>query len=535
VVVTIVVDQLAGWIAEERWPELPRDGGFARLIREGTWARRMRYAHAATDTAPGHSSLYTALPPHDSGIFANELPDARGAPVSILRDPRSHLITEEGATTVPGASLASLKVDTLADRLHAARPDAVVLSFSLKDRGALFGAGRAPRAAIWFDPKLDRFVTSSSVAGSLPAWALPVVSAAALAEVQGRTWSLLDPSWVAAHARTPDDQPGEGDEKGFGTVFPHVLSAARQPGYALRTSPFGDELLFALAIAAIDGEKVVGHDALIALSLSANDYIGHVFGPDSWEAWDELSRLDRALGLFLGALDARFGRDGYAVLLTADHGVTTMPEATLVPGVRSWCDPAVHDSWDRGCGAVGRIMSDSLLLELREAARRALGAGDWVAAVVDPYVYLTPSARELDARRGALLDEAISTTLRGHPEVDQVTPTRTLPRDCPPETDESAAALVCRSVAPGAGDFYVAPSRGSFFDPGVVVGKGTSHGSLYLFDRVVPLLVRAPGRVTAGGVVEGDVGFETFARTAAMILGIDPPGNAVLGPTLSVR
>ncbi|MEM9696239.1 MAG: hypothetical protein AAGA56_27080, partial [Myxococcota bacterium] len=36
VVVAMVVDQLAGWIAEERLPQLPREGGFARLVREGT-------------------------------------------------------------------------------------------------------------------------------------------------------------------------------------------------------------------------------------------------------------------------------------------------------------------------------------------------------------------------------------------------------------------------------------------------------------------------------------------------------------------
>src|SRR5438270_499974 len=51
VVVSIVVDQEAAWIADERWPLLPADGGFARLRREGTYARDMRYAHAATDTA----------------------------------------------------------------------------------------------------------------------------------------------------------------------------------------------------------------------------------------------------------------------------------------------------------------------------------------------------------------------------------------------------------------------------------------------------------------------------------------------------
>src|SRR5437588_5735485 len=54
VVVTLVVDQLAAWIVDERIGELPTSGGFARLVREGTRVREVRYAHAATDTAPGH-------------------------------------------------------------------------------------------------------------------------------------------------------------------------------------------------------------------------------------------------------------------------------------------------------------------------------------------------------------------------------------------------------------------------------------------------------------------------------------------------
>ncbi len=39
--------------------------------------------------------------------------------------------------------------------------------------------------------------------------------------------------------------------------------------------------------------------------MSANDYVSHVFGPDSWESWDELYRLDAALGRFFGASDFR--------------------------------------------------------------------------------------------------------------------------------------------------------------------------------------------------------------------------------------
>jgi hypothetical protein len=535
VVVTIVVDQLAAWIASERWPDLPPSGGFARLRREGTWVKEMRYTHSATDTAPGHASLYTAVTPRESGIFANEIPDGQGGRFSLLRDEAVHVVTESGVESVAGASLARLRVDTLADILRKERPDAVVLGFSLKDRGALLGAGRTPRAALWFEPRRNRFVTSTAVARVLPPWALSVVSPAAVAKLETETWSLLDPPWVKEHAKTPDDQPGEGDEKGFGTTFPHTLSAAKEPGYALRTSPFGDVVLFALALAGIDGEKVATYGGLVTVSLSSNDYVGHVFGPDSWEAWDELARLDKALARFLEGLDARFGKEGYAVLLSADHGVTTMPEAAQLAGVRPWCEKgAAPDHWNRACGTVGRLLAEPLVSELRVATDEALEKGDWIAGVVDPFVYLTPAARALDTRRRRLLDDAVIRALKAHPEVADVTPTASLPEVCPPESDESIAALVCRSVPPGqaAGDYYVVPSRGSFFDANVIVGKGSSHGSPYLFDRAVPLLARAPGVIPAGVVIDRPVGFETCARTAAALLGIDPPGHAALGAVL---
>ena len=80
---------------------------------------------------------------------------------------------------------------------------------------------------------------------------------------------------------------------------------------------------------------------LLALSLSSHDYVAHVFGPDSWEAWDELRRLDRGLAELLAALDALVGPTGYAVMLTGDHGSNPLPEisragqARLVPAARA--------------------------------------------------------------------------------------------------------------------------------------------------------------------------------------------------------
>jgi len=51
-----VVDQLAAWVLRDRIDKLPANGGFARLRREGKYFPEMAFAHAATETAPGHAA-----------------------------------------------------------------------------------------------------------------------------------------------------------------------------------------------------------------------------------------------------------------------------------------------------------------------------------------------------------------------------------------------------------------------------------------------------------------------------------------------
>jgi len=43
----------------------------------------------------------------------------------------------------------------------------------------------------------------------LPAWILPAIGREAIDERIARPWTLLDTSWVSAHARSGDDQVGE--------------------------------------------------------------------------------------------------------------------------------------------------------------------------------------------------------------------------------------------------------------------------------------------------------------------------------------
>ncbi|MFX9042632.1 alkaline phosphatase family protein, partial [Acinetobacter baumannii] len=78
----------------------------------------------------------------------------------------------------------------------------------------------------------------------------------------------------------------------------------------------------------------------LALSFSAPDYVGHNFGPNSWEQLDTYARLDETIGNLLDYLDKIYGKNQYTVFLTADHAGAHIPEFLgkhKIPGGR-WDD-----------------------------------------------------------------------------------------------------------------------------------------------------------------------------------------------------
>jgi hypothetical protein len=538
VVVAIVVDQLAAWVMAERAQELPANGGFTRLSREGLYGREMEFQHAVTETAPGHAALYTGRVPRETGIYSNEiLRPGDVDKVSILRDRATRLVAADSTSVQgEGSSLIVLRSDvaTVADLWRAAHPKGRIFSFSLKDRGALFGGGRNPDLVLWLDTKSARMVSSNPFAGDgqLPEWAANAGGGGALAKLLQKPWTLEgeERAWVARHAYPNDAHPGESTHI-LGNHFPHAVSSAE----ALRSTPFGDDLVLGLAEAAVNDPANSSKPIFLALSLSANDYIGHLFGPQSWEAWDELLRLDQALARFFSFLDATVGATAYAVILTGDHGINPLPE--LAPAERSWC--ASPDPWQRPCAPTRRLRgaakagSTAAGHTVREVLDSALtrefgGPGPWVAGVAGPFVYLTkPSVAPADQAR---LVRVAQKALRQSFRVRTVLDVRQVARTCSPDR---ADALLCRSLpVEVAADLFVELDQDDFFDAELDPGLGTNHGSPRRFDRSVPLYLRAPGRVPAGTLVTEPLRFDAFTRTLASLLGLSRDAIAPTGRDL---
>lgn len=531
IVVGLVIDQFSAWIADERIPKLPADGGFARLRKEGTWAHTLRYPYAITDTAPGHASLHSGVVPNQSGIFANEHPDEKtGYRSSVFIDPAAKLVTPHGKLEANGRSIKIMKAETTADRLRAARPDATVISISLKDRASLLPAGKKPTHAIFFDAALGSFVTTDAVESTFPSWAVSIGDAAAVKKAMSVPWEVSDRDWLVANAGK-DDAPGEGSLDGMGTTFPHKIPTAA----TFRMSPNSDGVLVDLAIAALKAERKPDVPFLLLLSLTAHDIIGHTFGPSSWEAWDEVMKLDRQLARLFTALDAA---GEWSAVLSADHGDSPMPEARL-PFPASCKDNPPPDEYERPtCIKGGRLEPEKLRVELIAEVKRALGREGLVAGVSDGLVFLTKEGRSIEGAQRAKLDAAVKRVIleKHAADIVDLIDEREMKQRCPgvlasakpaPQRalpGEDIFTLACRSWTDqeGTGDWLVVLRRGSFFDGEVVIGKGSSHGSPYLYDRTVPLFVRTATRADAGRAFTDPVDFSAYAALSASFLGLDP-------------
>lgn len=494
VAVAIVVDQLAAWVASERLPHLP-NGGFARLRREGTWVKNMAYLHASTETAPGHASLFSGRSPREHRIVANEVWRSdlkhRG---SLLEDPKAHLIGPDGVDAKSaGVSLVNVRGPMLADALRERDPESVVVALSLKDRGAVFAGGRAPTAALWYSETSGKLVTSTAFSkdGKLPSFSQPY--AAVVQPNEPLTWPLFDRAFVEAHQQTPDDQPGESALFAGSRTFPHQVGGA--PAFSgFRFSPEADALLVDLAVASL-GLRQPEHPMLLAISFSTNDLVGHLFGPNSWEAWSELASLDAQLARLFQALDATLGPEGYSVVLSADHGIVPTPEFVKLKQP-DYCVKGT-DYYERPCVPGVRVAAAALEKLLNTNLQQAFGlGGPAILPIIDSRIILSDAARALPLPKRKLLEQRLQLLARQEPSVAALVPIRELPEECPAATDESLRALVCRANTEAAegffdvpGDYYVVLKPGRYWG----LADGAGHGAPYRYDREVPLLVRYPG------------------------------------------
>ncbi len=482
-VVLLVADQMrADYIEKFRaqWT-----GGLKRLVAEGAWFRDAAYPYAATETCVGHATISTGSFPSVHGMIANEWWDHEAQKnVTCTADSRVKNIGYAGASVTGGDSAAKLLVPAFADELKfQSGAGTRVVSFSLKARAAIPLGGRQGDAVTWFDPEVGAWTTSSAY----PVAAFVDVYARAhpVASDFGKTWAPLLPSSAYLYNETAT---GAIPPAGSGTAFPHPLRGkpdSTGPDSRFydqwQTSPYADTYLAQLAETAVDKlslGKRAGTDFL-GVSFSSVDYVGHAFGPRSWEIQDVLARLDRDLGKLFAHLDQKVGKGNYIVAFTADHGVVPIPEDLLKTGMDAgWLNlEAVKQQIEKALAPFNYAKP--------VIAQMGAGVGD---------VYFTPGTYDkLKADPVAL--RAVLDAVQNVPGVAHVYRAEEL-EDRPATKSPIRRAEADSFFKPRSGDLVIVPKPFWPWDsstPGTPRGYGTTHGTPYFYDQRVPVILMGYG------------------------------------------
>jgi arylsulfatase A-like enzyme len=487
-VVVIVIDQFRGDYLE-RYRDQFGEGGFRLLLDHGANFTDCNYDYANTRTAPGHATLFTGAYSNGHGIVANEWwEQKKKRMVTSVEDDDTKLvgIAEDKA----GASPHNLLADTLGDELKlATQGQARVFSLSLKDRAAVLPGGFAADGAYWIDPQSGAWITSTYYRPALPKWAQDFNSSNRVAKYWDRDWknSNGDVLRSTAHRKGKD-----GSDAGFYEV--------------VGSTPFANEYEFEFAKELVVYENLGAGKAtdLLAISLSANDILGHQVGPDSREMAAMALALDRELADFFNFLGHQIGLANVWIALSADHGISALPDAAKKLRI-----PAAN----LGAGKVETQINAALTAKFSFGHTTSYVRLDYPDAWLDQDAFAAAHIKEREAE--AVAGEAMKQAglVRDYFTKSQLA-----------EGAVSATGLgkkYLHSYSPEGGWYVLGVPEPYTVGP----AAGTDHASPYTYDTHVPLAFY--GLPFRAGTYRTQAEPVDMAVTLASLLGINAPTHAV--------
>ena len=531
-ILQITVDQLRGDLPT-RYYERLGEGGFRYLWESGIVYRNAHHAHANTETIVGHATLATGAHPAAHGMVGNLWFDREtGFTTYNVEDSNYRLLTKGAAVDAnteidptqraarsEGRSPAAILVSTFADELRShTAGSAKVIGISVKDRGAISMAGHSG-TAYWFSKASGEFVTSTYYLDRYPEWVSAFNAARPAQRYAGQSWQLLRDQDGYLFGSS-DDRPWETDVGGFGRVFPHSFGDGSSKYFTtwLTLSPAGDRLVLDFAKKALVEEQF-GADAVpdyLSVSFSSTDYVGHVFGPSSLEAEDNILRLDRTLAELFTFVDEQVGLENTLIVLSADHGGPDAPGYLNSLGIPAgYVDP---DSWDKDA-AIQRIKS------------RFRINGPLIETYDHPYLYFSSDVKNDKRIDQQALENAVVEELSRFPGVSLAVSSSALRGGNLPDTD-IYRAVVNNFNAKRSGDVFIVFEPNWFINDFDGLTVASTHGSPWNYDTFVPVVFAGVG--LAAQTVYRPIQTVDVAVTLTAYLGIKPPSGAAGRPLTEV-
>ena len=487
------------------------NGGFNRLINNGAYFTNASYDYMQTTTPVGLATLSTGAMPSTHGVVSDSWFDYVGNKrVSLIEDSKEQCVNYSGDAI--GYSPRQLIAETISDAMIQSDSTSQVATIAIEPLSAIVTAGHSGEV-YWMETLQTAWTTSSYYTKELPAWITQYNQTDKNLDFLTKRWNALLEYDNYLNSRVACI---EGLKSKQNKRIDHIEEDAAEikkifsDEYAqMCYTPTGNSALLAFAKQMVANNKMGGDEVpdILNIVLDTPRKICSRFGPESVEYEDMLYRLDRDLEEFISFVTAQVtDPQQIVVTLCSDHG--TSP------------------SFDIESNHVERFNIRQAEVITNAFIGAQHGNGEWVLGYIDRAIYLN---HDLIIEKGLSLKDmqhdvaTFMMQLRG--------------------VSHAVAAEAMRNTYFGSGygrkiqnGFYPRRSGDVIINlmPEWIEEKEnvrSSSGSMYLYDREVPLII------FGGGVTKGKysqkVDMTSLATTEARLLGIGSP-SAAEGEVLNI-
>jgi hypothetical protein len=513
--VVLVIDQCAYYYLQALKQKFRH--GLKRMLNHSFVYANAHFPHAKPETAIGHAALNTGSYAFYHGFIANKWPDRQKD--TLIDCDQDDNIAESSVfgSSSRGKSAHFLETDGISDRFifKTSEEDPYrVFSIALKSRAAIAMAGHVKEpwgGVFWFEN--NRFTSSKAFTQALPGWIATFNASLCIDPEKTITWIPCYNPDSAAYALVKKNSYLFSQETQFFNRVKQLDDFShhkKHSSFWYQASPNAIYDMFDLAKECLKAHviKQPGH-TLLWLGFSGLDKLGHVFGPDSYETIDYMYHFDRAVEDFITFLKAQLGKKHFVLILTADHGVSSLPEINAQMGLPT-----------------KRILTTDIERYLQENIAEKFDISEKIISCDPPCIYLNHQfLNTLSIEKQNLVTKTIFEILQNMPEIKCVWHVPQLMAQ--PQNEDSISDHFRQQIYKGrTGDFLFQVAPLYTFTS---YKKGANHGSPYNQDTHVPLIFYGP-KYFRSRYVYDYVNMLQFVPTLSFMLGLELPSTAVKQP-----
>lgn len=519
----IVIDQFAYHYIQKLEKKFTH--GFNFLLSHGINYTNVHQPHAVPETATGHTALSTGTNPDMHGIIGNVWQDKNGKVVNCDDDANFPILNTEIDKRYQGKSANNILVDTISDQVALNSSDNQVFAISLKSRAAICTAGKTGKA-LWVENH-GLFTSSTAYFTQLPAWVTefnqqtaqtynlqPHKKDTTSADEQTQKTPIeakqSSTCWTIAYPNNPELYDIAKDQQLPTQLQPPSKDPKKHPYSIFKMTPQANQLELDLAYKCIQThyKKESDNKMLLWVSLSSLDFLGHQVGPSDLRILDMIYHLDIQLEEFINKLKKEIGIEHTTFILTADHGVSPIPENVQ----------------KKGFSGAHRIIDTPLVATLNKLIQEKYAVFPLITTFIPPDFYFNlPLWNILDATIKTSIIDHIKDYLLEQPGIAAAWSAQEV-QQMNTEFGSINSFFKHQYYVTRSGQITVRPEPYTFITS---YHHGTTHWSPYNYDTHIPLIVYQE-ETYHHKKISTKIYSTQLANTIAHILNVSQPSASVI-------